>query len=354
MWLLPEWAPNFHPLIVHFPIALLFLAGLVDIAGLLFRDKPFFSTATVSLYMLGAIAALAAFLTGRAAADSVFLTADANALLTIHADMGSYTFYFFGVYSLIRLGIMFTPLKDKFAFRGFLTVVGLAGITLMTLTATRGAELVFNYGAGVAAVDNSVSNIDVAIDESGQISSDPVVSEDGGWTWKPVRASSWTSSVEFLENRSALTTSAMVDGGDRGDVLGLTTDGSAMSFVYPHDLQDLQIDAAINVDAFDGVVMFIHNVLDASNFRFTSVGNGVMRQGRSENGDIFLYDEKPFEPDGWVTIRVVNDGTHTRAYSGEDLIAHGHGDTPDPGPVGIRLNGSGTVKLDFMSVQKLN
>jgi hypothetical protein len=79
-----------------------------------------------------------------------------------------------------------------------------------------------------------------------------------------------------------------------------------------------------------------------------------MRQGRSENGDIFLLDEKPYVPDGWVTIRVVNDGTHARAYSGETLIAHGHGDAPDPGPAGIRLNGSGTVKLDFMSVQKLN
>ena len=62
MWLLPEWAPNFHPLIVHFPIALLFLAGLVDLVGLVLRDKPFFTTSAASLYVLGGFAALAAAL----------------------------------------------------------------------------------------------------------------------------------------------------------------------------------------------------------------------------------------------------------------------------------------------------
>ena len=89
--------------------------------------RSFFSTAGVSLYVLGGISALAAFLTGRAAADSVFLSTEANEVLTRHADMGEYTFYFFGAFALVRLGLAFTPMKDKMPVRGLLTVIGLAG-----------------------------------------------------------------------------------------------------------------------------------------------------------------------------------------------------------------------------------
>lgn len=39
MNLVPEWAPNVHPLIVHFPIALLFAAVLVDAAALAVRRR---------------------------------------------------------------------------------------------------------------------------------------------------------------------------------------------------------------------------------------------------------------------------------------------------------------------------
>ena len=78
-----------------------------------------------------------------------------------------------------------------------------------------------------------------------------------------------------------------------------------------------------------------------------------VRQGRTENGDNYLYDQNPFEPEGWVTIRVVNDGTHSRVYAGKTMLAHGHGTAPTGGPVGIRLNGTGTALLDFMKVQTL-
>ena len=33
MNLVPAWAPNIHPLLVHFPIALLYAAAAVDLVG---------------------------------------------------------------------------------------------------------------------------------------------------------------------------------------------------------------------------------------------------------------------------------------------------------------------------------
>ena len=41
MNLVPDWAPNIHPLLVHFPIALLSAAVAVDVVGWAFRrNKP--------------------------------------------------------------------------------------------------------------------------------------------------------------------------------------------------------------------------------------------------------------------------------------------------------------------------
>ena len=75
MEFLPEWAPNVYPILVHFPIALLVIAVLFDGAALFLRKQPGVRTAAVALFTLGAIAALAAFFTGRAAADEILLPA---------------------------------------------------------------------------------------------------------------------------------------------------------------------------------------------------------------------------------------------------------------------------------------
>jgi uncharacterized membrane protein len=44
MNLVPDWAPNIHPLLVHFPIALLYAAIAVDLVG--FACQPSASAGT--------------------------------------------------------------------------------------------------------------------------------------------------------------------------------------------------------------------------------------------------------------------------------------------------------------------
>jgi hypothetical protein len=159
--------------------------------------------------------------------------------------------------------------------------------------------------------------------------------------------------MTFPDGTADFTRTSMVDGGDHGDVLALTTDGDPAMFVYNRLLADLQMDVALNLDGFDGVVMLVYSVVDADNYRFTAVGNGQMRIGRSENGDLYMLDTKDFTPTGWITYRVVASGDHFRSYADEALVTHGHGPAATPGPSGLRLNGKGTVLLDFMSVQPL-
>jgi len=62
----PDWAPNVHPMIVHFPIALLFVGVLIDLIGLAFRERAFWRGAALIFYVGGGLGALAAVLSGNA------------------------------------------------------------------------------------------------------------------------------------------------------------------------------------------------------------------------------------------------------------------------------------------------
>ncbi len=352
MSFLPDWAPNLHALIVHFPIAILFVAVLIDILGLLLRRKPFWRRAAVLLYVLGGVAVFVTYLTGEQAADSVFLPTEADQFLTEHSDLGHWTFWFFGVYAIVRLIVFLTGLSKRLLVHLLMMLIAAGGLFLVYSTAEHGAELVFRFGVGVQAVDHSVESVDAPTDSSAIALSVPEIGADSSWTWKPTRASAWRAAMVFTTGEDALA-SSMMDGGERGDVLGLTLDRRSALFVVDLAMSDIQIDAAVNLDDFEGVFMFVHNVQDSNNYRFTAIGNGQMRQGRSENGDLYPLDTKDFKASGWHTYRVVSDGTHVRTYSGETLITHGHGDVPADGPVGLRINGSGTVLLDFIKARPL-
>ena len=78
-----------------------------------------------------------------------------------------------------------------------------------------------------------------------------------------------------------------------------------------------------------------------------------MRQGKSENGDLILMADESYTPSGWHSYRAVADQTHFRGYSDQVLVVHGHGNDPGTGPVGVRLNGTGTVLIDFVQTASL-
>jgi len=347
--MLPDWAPNLHPLIVHFPIALLFTAALVDTLGMIMRSDDFLRKGAFSLYLLGGLAVVVTWFTGKEAADSVFLATDANALLTEHADLGDYMLYFFGAYVLIRLLMFSLSLESRTSLRGLVWLIGLGGIGLTWFTAEHGAELVFKYGAGVQAVSTETP-VFTAPDSS--MAAGPVMNDQGGWTFKATRAATWMDTMTAYGDVEGLTPS-LQDGGERGDVLALTVSGGPVMLVFDHAMTSVQIDADMNLDGFDGTVMITTHVQDEANYYFTSFSNDSVRQGTSEAGDLILMDDQPYTPDGWASYRAVADQTHFRAYADQKMIAHGHGDAGGTGPVGIRLNGSGTVLIDYLQTASL-
>jgi len=145
---LPDWAPNIHPLIIHFPIALWLIAVLIDCISLVWNELWLRKT-TISLYWLATLGALGAFLSGKQAIDLVAIPFQGEVTAGNHSDWGHYTLYFFATYIILRSLILWKQLDKKKWIAIGLVALGLIGVGFITKTADLGAKLVYKYGVGV-------------------------------------------------------------------------------------------------------------------------------------------------------------------------------------------------------------
>ena len=150
-YLVPAWAPNIHPMLVHFPIALLFTAVMIDIVvmALPARAREASRHVATVLYCIGALAALVTYLTGRAASQTVLVPGMAQALVKAHWNWAFATVWYFGGLATMRLALRLIYSPPGPRITRALVVAGLVGLGLLYETATRGAELVFEQGVGV-------------------------------------------------------------------------------------------------------------------------------------------------------------------------------------------------------------
>lgn len=151
MSLLPDWAPNVHPLLVHFPIALLIAAVVLDVAGLALRRHTLLRHAATLLYVLGTGALVAAYVTGRAASQTIWLPGMAHAVVAEHWDWAFRTLWFFGSVTVVRVVLLRPSRRDpRPAIVAALALAGLVGIGLLVKTGDRGGRLVYQHGVGTA------------------------------------------------------------------------------------------------------------------------------------------------------------------------------------------------------------
>ena len=140
--LLPDWAPNIHPLIIHFPIALWLVAVLFDFLSLL-KSENWLRNTALSLYGLAAISAFAAYLSGDQA-----IPFQGEVTASNHSDWGHYTLYFFIAYTLVRLFLIWKQWAKRKTVAIVLFMLGLVGIGMVGKTADLGGKLVYKYGVG--------------------------------------------------------------------------------------------------------------------------------------------------------------------------------------------------------------
>jgi len=151
MSLLPSWAPNLHPLVVHFPIVLLFAGVVADLVYAVFNRPAWLGSGGASLSVAGAFAALAAYLTGDQASATVYIPGMAHPAVESHETWALVTTGYFALAVLARWSAGFAGFPRSRRHRAWIVGGGLVGLLLLHQTAERGARLVFEYGVGVIA-----------------------------------------------------------------------------------------------------------------------------------------------------------------------------------------------------------
>ena len=307
---LPEWAPSVHPLIIHFPIALLLLALVFDVLFLIFRKHRWLNNSANALYILGGLGAVAAFFSGRQAADLAEIPAFVHTALSEHADLGLYTAWFFGIYGVFRLLGWWQQWYENVIVLVVSTVIGLGGAVLLFETAEHGAALVYRYGIGVKAAETArreaaeKADVEEALSEGGI-----VPAENGGWKWQPQHGADLVLKQQFnwvLGDAESLQPQATHDE-TAGEVLELKLRNNRVLFTAGAPLDGVQLDVKVNLDNFKGSFMLVHHVQDG----------------------------------------------HFRGYLNEKLVTHGHAKDLPPGATGLLIDGSGTVLLDEIVVQAI-
>lgn len=398
MFGLPDWAPGIHPLIVHFPLALFFVAVMVDALALILKGQPWLRWSASGLYVLGAVSALAAFLSGREAAETVYLSASGNSLLTDHANWAEWTLWFYGVYGALRAFVEWKLVGNLKTVHALFFVIGAIGLFLVKETGEHGAQLVYQQGAGVANVAMAIQAQGIEYDdhgeelehshlEDGQHTDDHAEAEDhhhdhgeeghdhtdgeehehhhsgsetmhvvvGGWKWDVGHdgAEAFKEKFQLALGDWQDVQIAVDHDGNGKDVIALQTNDKPLMFTAKDHIANLQYDLRINLSAFTGTLSLVHHVQNGKNYNFMEFNDKHIMLGRVVGGKRSVEDRGTVSSDGWLDVRVVSDGTHFRGYINKKMVVHGHGDQPAPGATGIYLKGVGVVMLDAFDVQVL-
>ena len=147
--LIPSWAPNVHPLVVHFPIVLVLAAAAVDLLAAFLRRPGGFGAAAVAGYVLGAMAAVVAYVTGSAGAVTVLIPGMAHGLVADHRRWAFVTTWYLVALVAARLLAETIGILRARPYRAIFVALGLAGAVLVHQTAERGGRLVYEQGVGV-------------------------------------------------------------------------------------------------------------------------------------------------------------------------------------------------------------
>lgn len=147
--------PSLHVVLVHFPIAFITFAPLLDIACMVFRDRVWLDRAAVALYLVGTLGAGGAYLTGQRAADAVAsLAPAAESVLADHQAQAALTLIALAVATLLRLLVTWLARDDRRIniglFRLLALPAALVAFAMLAVTADLGGSLVYEHGVGVS------------------------------------------------------------------------------------------------------------------------------------------------------------------------------------------------------------
>ncbi len=134
-----------HPMLVHFPIALLSSSVLCELLALRWRAED---CRIASLYtlVLGLAGALLSLVSGHMAEESVEHSGVPEQILEIHEKLGFATFWIFAGLLGLRAAEWLGWIRERHTLR---VGLGIGAVAVLFVASYYGGSLVYEYGAGV-------------------------------------------------------------------------------------------------------------------------------------------------------------------------------------------------------------
>ena len=304
--------PNLHPAVVHFPIALLPAAWLLELAGSIRRRDSWARHAAVALYWLATASAIVAYFAGRSAEDSlVDVPSSAQRALASHADAALVALALVTALAVLRSVVAVRERRRGDVARRLSAVVGLVGGLAATvalgIAADRGGALVYRHGRAVA----------------------PTVFGRG-------------------TNPPAIAPSAAVAAPPKVDPSSRIVEVDGVAWLrLPEAADDATFEADLDLGAFEGAVELRHHAADdATGGAFEVTGDGRARLLDRRNGREKVLDEKAVGTVAdRIRLQVSSAGRHIKGMVDGRAVVHGHSE-PGPGRgFALRFQGRGRVRV---------
>lgn len=322
-------APNLHPLVVHFPVVLLLVALALEGLG---RARPALAGRGLRAGAWGsaALAATAAFLTGRLAADGLTDVApEAHAAIGAHADAA------LGVVgaAIAAAALRALSLVGRGRAAGGLAVlVGALACGLVAWTADLGGTLVFTHGVGMHRPPAPAPTPAPAV-EAPEATPFAGVVDDGRtliWTPRPVDLGP--------------------EGAWPAEGAALRVDGTR-ELLLPGTFDDVQLNAWLDLRGFTGTIRLLHHVGPDGAGALSWTSSGAVRLETLAPAPAVLDRADAGTPARVLAVNVA--GSHQKGLLDGAVVAHGHAPALPPGQVGLRLEGEGVVGLHRLEAIRL-
>jgi uncharacterized membrane protein len=144
-------APGWHPVVVHFPLALILIATPLLLTSRLLRGDALASTAAIVgtwNLCLGALAALFALATGLSAVLNLDVSAAARQAISLHMKWAMFSTLALALLAVWRGAGAAPGSRPSWVF----IIVLLAATAALAVTGFRGGQNVYEFGVGVKRI----------------------------------------------------------------------------------------------------------------------------------------------------------------------------------------------------------
>ncbi|MCX6287376.1 MAG: DUF2231 domain-containing protein [Bacteroidetes bacterium] len=139
---------HFHPLSVHFPIALITVAFLFDLVSLIYKKEPCLSKAGYYLQILGMLGAIAAWGTGHFIAGTTQMEGEAMQVKEQHELFATIAFVAIIVATVARIILVYQKTENTF-YKYIPFGLSVLSVIFIIITGFLGGKLVIDFMIGI-------------------------------------------------------------------------------------------------------------------------------------------------------------------------------------------------------------